>query len=108
LAEVSFLNQATQIVLSHEERYDGQGYPAGLAGEDISWGARLFSVIDTLDAITNDRPYRKGASFDVAKKEIVKNSGQQFDPKAVEALLAEEKVLKEMVEMKCTLQPDFG
>lgn len=108
LAEVSFLNQATQIVLRHEERYDGQGYPGGLAGEDIPWGARLFSVIDTLDAITNDRPYRKGASFDVAKKEIVKNSGQQFDPKAVEALLAEEKVLKEMVEMKCALQPDFG
>ncbi len=105
---VTFLEQAAQIVLHHEERYDGNGYPDGLSAGNIPWGARLFAVIDTLDAITNDRPYRKAASFAVAKDEIIKFSGQQFDPEAVEALLAEEKVLKEMVEMKCFLPPDFG
>lgn len=108
VAAVPFMQEAAQIILRHEERYDGKGYPDGLSGENIPWGARLFAVIDTLDAITNDRPYRKAMSFAVAKEEIVKYAGQQFDPQAVEALLAEEKVLKEMVEMKCDLQPDFG
>lgn len=108
LAEVSILADAAQIVLCHEEHYDGNGYPAGLSAEDIPWGARLFAVIDTLDAITNDRPYRKGSSFEVAKKEIIKYAGQQFDPKAVEALLANEDELKEMVKMKCYLKPDFS
>jgi len=108
VAAVPFMQEAAQIILRHEERYDGKVYPDGLSGENIPWGARLFAVIDTIDAITNDRPYRKAMSFAVAKEEIVKYAGQQFDPQAVEALLAEEKVLKEMVEMKCYLQPDFG
>jgi len=108
VAGVPFLQDAAQIVLHHEERYDGKGYPDGLVEENIPWGARLFAVIDTLDAITNDRPYRKAKNFAAAKEEIVKLSGYQFDPKAVAALLAEEKTLKEMVEMKCFLQPDFG
>ncbi len=107
VAAVPFMQEAAQIILRHEERYDGKGYPDGLSGEDIPWSARLFAVIDTLDAITNDRPYRKAMNFAVAKDEIVKYAGQQFDPQAVEALLAEEKVLKEMVEMKCILQPKF-
>jgi len=105
VAAVPFMQEAAQIILHHEERYDGKGYPDGLSEENIPWGARLFAVIDTLDAITNDRPYRKGKKFDVAKDEIVKLSGQQFDPQAVEAFLAEENVLREMVEMKCVLQP---
>ncbi len=107
VAEIPFLNEARKIILCHEERYDGKGYPEGLSGEDIPQGARLFAVIDALDAITNDRPYRKGDSFAVAKNEIVKNSGHQFDPQAVQAFLAKEKILKEMVEMKCALQPRF-
>ncbi len=105
---VAFLQQAAQIVLHHEERYDGTGYPDGLSGDNIPRGARIFAVIDTLDAITNDRPYRKAAGFSAAKEEIIKSSGLQFDPEAVEAFFAEEKTLKEMVEMKCFLQPDFG
>jgi len=108
VAAIPFMREAAQIILHHEERYDGKGYPAALSGDDIPWGARLFAVIDTLDAMTNDRLYRKAMSFDVAKEEIVKLSGQQFDPQAVTAFLAEEQMLKEMVEMKCFLEPDFG
>jgi len=105
---VPFMQEAAQIVLHHEERYDGSGYPDGLSGESIPWGARLFSVIDTLDAMTNDRPYRKAVSFDVARDEIAKLAGRQFDPQAVAALLAEESLLREMVDMKCYLRPASG
>ncbi|MDE2310144.1 MAG: hypothetical protein KGL01_04875, partial [Betaproteobacteria bacterium] len=87
-----------------EERFDGSGYPRGFRGEQICLGARLFAVIDTLDAITSDRPYRKAGSFDQARVEIVGMSGMQFDPLAVQAFLAEETTLREMVEAKC-MQP---
>jgi HD-GYP domain-containing protein (c-di-GMP phosphodiesterase class II) len=100
---ISFMHEAADIVLCHEERYDGSGYPQGLEGEAIPWGARLFAVIDTLDAMTSDRPYRKAQSFDAAKDEIVKMSGFQFDPKAVEAFVAEEETLRGMVDVKCTI-----
>lgn len=96
---------AAQIVLCHEERYDGKGYPAGLVGDAIPLGARLFAVIDTLDAITSDRPYRKGADFDAAKAEILRGSGTQFDPLAVEAFNAQESVLRQMVALKCGSPP---
>ncbi len=101
LKDVPFMREAAQIVLCHEERYDGKGYPRGLAGDAIPFGARLFAVIDTLDAITSDRPYRSGLPFDSAKVEIRRCSGEQFDPVAVEAFLAEEAVLREMVAAKC-------
>lgn len=101
LKNVPFMREAAQIVLCHEERYDGKGYPRGLAGEAIPFGARLFAVIDTLDAITSDRPYRSGLPFDTATAEIRRCSGEQFDPAAVEAFLAEEAVLREMVAAKC-------
>ncbi len=100
ISDLPFMARAADIVLCHEERYDGHGYPQGLAGETIPWGARLFAVIDTLDAMTSDRPYRQGLPFDEAKSEIIKMSGSQFDPRAVEAFLAEEDTLREMVEMK--------
>ena len=92
---------AAQVVLCHEERFDGSGYPHGLAGTAIPMGARLFAVIDTLDAMTSDRPYRRGASFDVAKADILTMSGVQFDPIAIEAMLSEEAVLRRIVDMKC-------
>ena len=101
LRDVLPMAEAAEIVLSHEERYDGGGYPRGLRGEAIPWGARLFSVIDTLDAMTSDRPYRKGLSFDAAKAEILRLSGTQFDPEAVSAFIAEETTLREMVALKC-------
>jgi HD-GYP domain-containing protein (c-di-GMP phosphodiesterase class II) len=102
LAGVPHLAQAAQIVLYHEERFDGTGYPQGIAGEAIPLWARLFAVIDTLDAITSDRSYRKGLSFDAAKEEIQRVSGSQFDPVAVEVFLQEEPTLRRMVELKCT------
>lgn len=101
LAGVPFMKGAAEIVLSHEERFDGSGYPRRLAGADIDFGARLFAVIDTLDAITSDRPYRRGTGFDDASAAIVKVSGIQFDPVVVEAFLAEAETLRAMVNLKC-------
>jgi HD-GYP domain-containing protein (c-di-GMP phosphodiesterase class II) len=101
VSKIPGMEEAAEIVLSHEERFDGSGYPRGLHGEQICLGARLFAVIDTLDAMTSDRPYRKALSFDQALAEIVNMSGTQFDPVAVRAFLAEERVLREMVASKC-------
>lgn len=101
ISQIPGMTDAANIILCHEERYDGSGYPKGLSGNHIPLGARLFMVIDTLDAITSDRPYRKGDSFDVAKVEILRMAGSQFDPQAVEVFSAEEAVLREMVMLKC-------
>jgi len=105
LSAVSFLAEASEIVLNHEERFDGQGYPRGLVGDEIPLWARLFAVIDTLDAITSDRAYRQGHSFDTAKEEILHQSGIQFDPLAIEAFIAEESELRQMVDLKCGRAP---
>lgn len=105
LKTAPFMTPAAEIVLTHHERYDGSGYPRGLAGEDIPLGARLFAVIDTLDAITSDRPYRKGASFDEAKNLIAGLAETQFAPDAVAAFMAEEPTLREMVAIKCQKTP---
>ncbi len=96
------MDTAADVVLCHEERYDGRGYPRGLRADAIPLGARLFAVIDALDAITSDRPYRKGMDFAAAKAEILRSSGSQFDPAAVAAFLAEEETLRRMVASKCT------
>jgi len=101
LREIPFLADAAAIVRTHEERFDGSGYPQGLRGAAIPWGARLFAVIDTLDAITTDRPYRAAQSFDAACREIRAGTGTQFDPQAIAAFDAEESVLHEMVALKC-------
>ncbi len=93
--------EAAAVVRCHEERFDGRGYPRGLRGDDIPLGARLFAVIDTLDAITSDRPYRRAQGFEKAADEIAAGAGTQFDPLAVEAFFAEEEVLRRMVELKC-------
>lgn len=101
VAKIPSLKQAAEIILSHEERFDGTGYPHGLKGEQIPLGARLFAAIDTLDAMTSDRSYRKALPFDHALAEIIKMRGTQFDPVAVQAFLAEEATLREMVAAKC-------
>lgn len=88
VGRVSFLMPSAEIVLSHHERFAGGGYPQNLSGEQIPLGARIFAVADTLDAITVDRPYRKAAPFSVAREEIVRESGRQFDPKVVDAFLS--------------------
>ena len=100
LKNLAFLTMAADIVLCHEERFDGSGYPAGLKGKEIPLGARLFAVIDTLDAMTFDRPYRKALPFDVAKAEIIRMAGSQFDPEAVNTFLREEDALREMSAME--------
>jgi response regulator RpfG family c-di-GMP phosphodiesterase len=84
---ISFLSGAAEILLAHQEYYDGTGYPRGLKGEQIPLGARIFSVADTLDAMTSDRPYRAALSFQAAREEIVRCSGSQFDPDVVQAFL---------------------
>lgn len=92
-------------MFSHEEHFDGTGYPRGLAAEAIPLWARLFAVIDTLDAITSDRSYRTGLSFDNARTEIQRVSGSQLDPAAVAVFLQEEPTLRRMVELKCIEAP---
>jgi len=87
LRKIPFLAEAAEIVYSHQEHFDGCGYPNRLRGEQIPIGARIFAVADTLDAITSDRPYRKASSFDAARGEILRCSGTQFDPSVVEVFL---------------------
>jgi putative nucleotidyltransferase with HDIG domain len=84
LSGIEFLAPAADIVLSHQERWDGAGYPRALAGERIPLGARIFAVADTIDAITTDRPYRRGRSFAHARAELLRYAGTQFDPRVVE------------------------
>ena len=87
LRKIPFLSEAAEIVYSHQEHFDGSGYPNGLRGHAIPIGARIFAVADALDAITSDRPYRKAHSFDAAREEILRCSGTQFDPAVVEVFL---------------------
>jgi putative nucleotidyltransferase with HDIG domain len=88
LVQIPFLREAAEIVLAHQEYFDGTGYPRGLQGEAIPLGARIFAVADALDAMISDRPYRKALSMDHARKEIQRCSGTQFDPKVVEIFLS--------------------
>ncbi len=87
LRKIPFLCDAAEIVYAHQERYDGSGYPRGLKGIEIPLGARIFTIADTLDAMTSDRPYRKGTTFAAARSEIQHCSGSQFDPAIVEVFL---------------------
>lgn len=86
--EFQFLQRASRVVLFHHESYDGCGYPYGLKAEEIPLEARIFAIADTLDAITSDRPYRKGKSFRAAFDEIERVRGTQFDPSIVDAFLS--------------------
>jgi putative nucleotidyltransferase with HDIG domain len=88
IEDVEYLTDARRILLHHHERWDGRGYPLGLRGIEIPVGARVFAVADALDAMTQDRPYRRRCSLDEAREEVVRNRGTQFDPDAVAALLA--------------------
>jgi putative nucleotidyltransferase with HDIG domain len=88
LQSIEFLSPAAEIVLCHQERWDGKGYPHKLAGPDIPVGARIFAVADTLDAMTSDRPYRKALTFEAAYQEIRSCSGSQFDPRIADAFLS--------------------
>jgi len=82
-----FLKDAAEMVLAHHERYDGAGYPRGLAGDEIPYAARIFQVIDAFDAMTSRRPYRQPLSRDQALKELLRNAGTQFDSEVVDAFV---------------------
>jgi putative nucleotidyltransferase with HDIG domain len=81
---IDFLSDAVQVVRSHHERWDGSGYPDGLAGEEIPLAARLFAVADVLDALTTDRPYRPASPLSEARAMIEAAAGSHFDPQVVE------------------------
>jgi len=85
---IRFLNDAVDVVVSHHERWDGEGYPHGLRGSQIPLAARIFSVADSFDAMTSDRPYRPAMPVAEAIDEIWAGGGTQFDPVVVEAFLA--------------------
>jgi response regulator RpfG family c-di-GMP phosphodiesterase len=87
LKGIGFLERARLIPLHHQERFDGTGYPQGLKGDEICVGARVFAIVDAYDAITSDRPYRKCRTYEVARQEIEKHAGTQFDPAIVTAWL---------------------
>src|SRR5215468_7671005 len=88
LKKIPFLTEASEIVYSHQEWYDGTGYPRRLKGEEIPLGARIFSIADTLDAITSDRVYRPKQPLKAAREEIERWSGRQFDPEIVKVFLS--------------------
>jgi HAMP domain-containing protein len=88
LEEVPLLTPALDVVGGHHERYDGDGYPQGLRGEEIPLTARAFAVVDALDAMAHDRPYRSARPMAAALEELRREAGRQFDPHVVEAALA--------------------
>jgi len=88
LQAVPFLDRALEVVLCHHERWDGTGYPHGLAGEQIPIWARIFAVADAIDAMTSDRPYHSGRTLQPAIDEVLAQAGRQFDPGCAQALAA--------------------
>lgn len=107
LETIRELTPVIPIVRSHHERWDGKGYPDGLAGVDIPRLARIVAVADAFDAMTSDRPYRKGLSTDVAFGEIEKHRGHQFDPECADAFLGlRDTVENEMHAPEATNPPD--
>ena len=85
---ISFLGDAIRIIRSHHERWDGRGYPEGLRGEQTFLPARIFSVVDAFDAMTSDRPYRRGMPVAAALEEIERHAGTQFDPDVAREFVA--------------------
>jgi ribonuclease P protein subunit RPR2 len=88
LADVPFLSAARRIVRHHHEWWDGRGYPDGLRGEAIPLADRIVLVVDAYHAMRSDRPYRRALAPEVARSELKRGAGTQFDPRVVDALLA--------------------
>jgi diguanylate cyclase (GGDEF)-like protein/putative nucleotidyltransferase with HDIG domain len=86
LERVAFPYPVAPIVRAHHEKWNGMGYPDGLQGEEIPIGARILAAVDCLDAVASDRQYRKALPLDEAMQQVVKESGQSFDPRVVEIL----------------------
>jgi HD-GYP domain-containing protein (c-di-GMP phosphodiesterase class II) len=107
LKHLKALEPAIPIILHHHEKYDGSGYPEGLKADKIPLGARILAVVDALEAMITKRPYRRAKTFDQAIREIKKNSGTQFDPNVVDALLKvvrKKKLKKEKIMRQSTAQ----
>jgi cyclic di-GMP phosphodiesterase len=99
LSSVALLQgEGVKVVRSHHERWDGAGYPDGLAGEEMPLGARIFALADALDAMTSDRPYRDALSWEQATDEILSQDGAQFDPQVVRAFCIRERRLRRIFE----------
>ena len=88
LEPIQYMHRIREIIGQHHERFDGKGYPLGLAGDKLLLEARILAVADSYDAMTSDRPYRKALSRDVALSEIEQNIGAQFDPRIAETFLS--------------------
>jgi putative nucleotidyltransferase with HDIG domain len=88
LSGINFPESAALIVVQHHERWDGRGYPYGLSGTQIDYKARIFAVADAFDAMTSDRVYRVGRSYQEAIDELTRRAGQQFDPQVVECFIS--------------------
>jgi putative nucleotidyltransferase with HDIG domain len=88
IRNIEFLSYATEVVLAHHERYDGSGYPYGLRDARIALNARIFAIMDTLDAMTSDRPYRAALPISVVAREVERKAGTQFDPQIVGVFLS--------------------
>jgi len=94
LRDLEFFDDAAELVLSHHEKFDGSGYPRGLRGENIPLGARIFAVVDAVDAMIYKRPYNAPVTFREAAEEIRRCAGTHFDPNLVPLTV---EVLKEQV-----------
>lgn len=99
VSDVPLLRRAMEVIRAHHERWDGEGYPYRLKGEDIPRGARVFAVADVFDALTSDRPYREAMSFGDAGEIISKDRGSHFDPEAVDVFM---EILAAVVEDEST------
>lgn len=88
LSGIRYFAGAAELVLHHHERWDGNGYPGNLKGEDIPISARIFALVDTLDAMTSDRPYRKALTFEAVLDEVTRCRSKQFDPGLVDLFLS--------------------
>jgi len=88
IKDIEYFGQGRELVLQHQERYDGSGYPQHFKGEEIFIGARLFAVVDVLDAMMSQRPYKKALTYEESHEFIKKNSGILFDPKVTDVFLS--------------------
>jgi len=88
LSHIKLFGSEKKVIRHHHERWDGGGYPDGISGEDIPLLSRILAVADTFDAMTNDRPYRKGLTIDTAVNELNRNRNLQFDETVVDAFIS--------------------